>query len=903
MRKVFIFGLVILLALTEGFAQTIANFEVGGQIPSFYYGKDAKVVANPDKQMNTTNKVGYYKKEAGNWKFVSFTFDKKINTQTKDVLSLWVRSSTKGRVYLKLWNGNTVLTENWVNEYAFMPNPNTWTQGKYDLSKVPNQDFDRIELALSVDNEAEADAYFDELKLYNSASPNDEPVIILSKVNSKVQVGQSIAFDASKSYDVNALPLNFVWSFSDGSQLSGKQVSKTFNKSGNYQAQLTVTNTLGLLAKQTLQIYAIDPTQALSEPRWLNSAFETNQKIEAELVSLKDYTNPYNPDEVTVDAVVTRPDGSKQTVPCFYWIKGYYKNSQWRVDSTQQAWRWRYASNQIGLHQVVFTLKDAQGQKSTFPYIFTVKSSSQKGIIQRDSDSRQHYRHQTGEPYFPLGINVAWDSQTNYFTIFENLANAGANFVRYWQVPFNRQALEWKNDGYTGGLGKYSQQAAAMQDSILSHAEKRDIRLQLTLLQHGMFSENVNSNWSDNPYNVALGGPLNKAEEFFYNATAKQQIKKLFRYNIARWGYSSNVYAWELFNEVQFTGNHPNQSATWKTGVLTWHDEMSQYIKSIDPFNHVVTTSADDRQCVAMDKFVGLDNVQYHLYNTNLLPVQNQQDKYFKETLTKTGIINGEYGLDVNTADVPFDTQRIAIWTGILSRVPHLMWLWDNYKSADWANLFAIPAKFLQSKDFVKEKNLKDWTPAINTNNSSLTTLGLTSDKGAYLMVYDNQNKESISGIKIDLTTLTAGIYDLKFWNVLTGETTIQSNFNSILSGGAIILPTFSKAIFIEFVFKEKVTITGLEGEKQGFIKAYPNPFQQEINVDIMSAVGGDAQLVFCSSEGKELAQKSISIKANQEQKMVWDMGNQKLNTGTYILKLQIGQQQWSQKLLKSSNF
>jgi hypothetical protein len=85
--------------------------------------------------MNTTNKVGYYKKEAGNWKFVSFTFGKKINTQTKDVLSLWVRSSTKGRVYLKLWNGNTVLTENWVNEYAFMPNPNTWTQGNMICQK------------------------------------------------------------------------------------------------------------------------------------------------------------------------------------------------------------------------------------------------------------------------------------------------------------------------------------------------------------------------------------------------------------------------------------------------------------------------------------------------------------------------------------------------------------------------------------------------------------------------------------------------------------------------------------------------------------------------------------------------------------------------------------------------
>ena len=60
-----------------------------------------------------------------------------------------------------------------------------------------------------------------------------------------------------------------------------------------------------------------------------------------------------------------------------------------------------------------------------------------------DAQNKQYFRHNTGEPFYPLGINVAWAEIADYTTIFTNLGNGGANLVRYWQVPFNRQALDF----------------------------------------------------------------------------------------------------------------------------------------------------------------------------------------------------------------------------------------------------------------------------------------------------------------------------------------------------------------------------------------------------------------------------------------------------------------------------
>lgn len=896
-------GLMYFMSLYHITAQVIADFETATTTPSFSYGKNAQITSNPDNQGNTSDKVAYYLKEAGNWKFISLSFAQKVAIRKNNTMTFYLRSSTKGRVYVKLWNGESVVTENWSKAYSFMPEADKWTVCEYDLSNVSGQQFDRIEIAASVDNEAEAKVYLDNFRLFNTASPNGEPIVVVSTTSHKVNVNQAITFDASDSYDITSTLQSIAWDFKDGTKATGSRVSHTFQNEGVYSVEVTVTNALGLFSKKIIDIYVLPQNQKVSKPKWLNTTFRTNQKIEGNFVVLDTYQNPYNPEEVSIDAEITLPNNTKILVPCFYFIKSIFQNNQWKIDSTQQHWAVRFSSPQVGKHLISLKLTDKNGISISTLYQVDIQQSTLMGIVGIDPQNKQYYRHQTGEPYYPLGINVAWDSQVNYGTIMNNLADANANLVRYWQVPFNRQALEWKNDNYTLGLGMYSQQAAAMQDSILNLAEKRQLKLQLTLFQHGMFSENVNSNWADNPYNAALGGPLGRAEEFFYNATAKKGVKKLLRYIVARWGYSPNVFAWELFNEVQFTGMHPNQSAAWRTGVLAWHDEMGQYLKSIDPFKHIVTTSADDNQCLDMDKLQGLDVVQYHLYNTKLLTAQNALDKSFKEKLTRTAIINGEYGLDVTTADVPFDMQRIIIWTGIMSQVPHLMWLWDNYKQADWANLFQYPAAFLKDRDFVKEGTLTNWNPTASYTSTLLDALGFKSDKNAYVLVYDTQNRNNLSNANLLLTDLPEGKYKAKFVNTATGEVSQTDITNAISTGKALKLPDFSKALAIQLTY-EGALVTATEDEigTLGQLKLYPNPCNNDITVEFASGNSTKVEMTLHNMLGMSVHHEVWQVPSNRVQQKLIKFKEMALPFGLYFLKMTNGKQEWNEKIMYLNN-
>lgn len=899
MKNIVPLFLLLFLTKSQIFSQTIADFETPATTPKIGSGKDAKVVDNPDKMGNLSSKVAYYKKEVTNWKFTSLDFSSKITIKNNDILSFKVRSSTKGRVYPKFWLGSILISEGWANEYNFHPEAHKWTECKYDLSKILNKEFDRIEIAVSVDNEAEADAYLDDFKLYNSASPNGEPIAILKSSALKAQVNQALIFDGSGSYDASGGAVAIAWDFQDGTKATGAKVSKIFTNEGVYKVSMTVTNNQGIASKKEATIIVFQANQQINKLNWLTNNFLTNQKIEGNFVLLNDYKNVYDPDEVSVDAEISLPDGKKMTVPCYYFIKGFFENSQWKVDSTTQYWAVRFSSPQAGTHKVALKLSDKNGIFSTSAYTLEIKQATQKGIIGIDPDNKQYYRHQTGEPFYPLGINVGWNSTVNYTTIINNLSDANANLVRYWQVPFNRQALEWKKDGYTGGIGVYSQQAAAMQDSMINLASAKDIRLQLVIFQHGMFSENVNSNWSDNPYNVALGGPLNRAEEFFYNESVKKSTKKLLRYIVARWGYSAHVYAWELFNEVQFTGIHNSQTGTWKSAVLTWHDEMGKYIKSIDAFKHIVTTSADDNQCLSMDKLMGLDVVQYHLYNAKLLPTQNSQDKKFKDNLTRTGVINGEYGEDVSTAKVPFEKQRISIWTGIMSQVPHLMWLWDDYTKPEWANLFKYPATFVKGKDFVKETKLQDWNPLAMVSGTTLTTVGVNSAKNYYAIIYDEQMQDNLSGGVLNLSSLTLGNYKIIYTNILTGATTEVSSYATIGENQSLKLPTFSKGIVVTLTLLEAIIPTAIESEiEKGAMKIFPNPTNGDISIEFKADNTAKAESTLTNILGKTVLNQTHKVIPNQNNTLIIPLKSANLSTGTYFIKIMNGKQEFYEKVI-----
>lgn len=892
-----LFLLLLLIASNVLYAQTLADFETATSTPvlSSQAGGQAAVVANPDTNGNDSEKVAYYKKASGNWRAIILDFSTMKNTGINDQLMFKIRSSTQGRVFVKIIDDATTILENWAPDYSTQPAANQWTLCKLDISSIKNRSFNRIEVNASVDNESAADVYLDDFRLINSLSPNGEPIVDVILSAHEITEGESIFFDASASVDLDGSIESFTWNFGDGEADDGSQVEHIFAEDGIFEVRLLVIDNEGNSAEKKISVNVFPSSGKIGALKITSSLVYQYEKAEAIFLITGNYSNVYDPDVVRVDAIITLPNQQELTVPCFYFQPATYRFDQWTRTEEEGHWMLRFSSMLAGVHHVKIKITDAEGTVFSESYPVLIEAGDARGYVRMDPTNRQYYRHTTGEPFSPLGINAAWNSTTNYAAIFENLSEGGANLVRYWQVPFDRQGLEWENgNGFYKGLGVYAQQAAAEQDSIFGLCEEYGMYLQPVLFQHGMFSENVNPNWSDNPYNIANGGMLTRAEQYFYNTEAKNYTKKLLRYIVARWGYSRYLFAWELFNEVNFTGIHPNQSSAWYPGVLAWHDEMGQYIKSLDAFNHLVSTSSDESHLEDMDELQGLDNVQYHLYNTNLLQVQTTKDKNLRSKLTRTGLINGEYGLDVTTADVPFDDQRIAIWTGVFTQVPHLMWKWENYINTNWADLFKMPSQYLQDKDFAGEGSLTDWNFSAQISNQGLGAVGFQSDEHFYGFVYDKLHRNNSSTATADLSSLTPGNYTFTYTNILTGDQH-EETFD-LFSENSFMLPVFSKGI----AFRAKLNysiVLGIEdlGADNGLM-FHPNPSADITYTSIEQKEL--VEIIIYNSVGAEQGRFQVNKEKTQNEKITIDFRTFNLPPGMYLIRLQTATTSYMGKVL-----
>lgn len=893
--------LPILLFLSTALnAQTIlADFETVGSTPTLS-PQGTEVVDNPDKStLNPSNKVGYFNKPSGDWAafYLNFPSVKNFGVGNTD-LAFKIRSEFAGRVYVKVWNGSQVITENWAPNYNFMVTAGKWTDCIFDISTVANKDFTKLEININ-GGTANGKVYFDDFKLTNPAALNGLPVARFKSSKLKALLGDTVVFDASESYDFNGKIVSYQWNFGDGSTDTGKIVSHQFTQDGVFKVKLTVKDGDNNEANFEMPQSVYPINTRLSGLNIVTPTPSVHSKVEGWFLVKNDYINAYNPDEVAIDAIITLPDQRTITVPCFFYVKTDYLNGRWNEDAQFQFWALRFSSTQTGLHKIVLKLTDAQGSVFNSETSVNLQSNTKKGIIKTDTQNKQFYRHTTGEPYYPQGINVAWNSVENYQKILENLSNNGANWVRYWHAAFNQQQLEWKNNGFNKGLGIYSQAAAAMQDSILDLCAQKNLNLQMCIFHHGMFSENVNSNWSDNPYNVVNGGYLNRAEEFFYNAKAKGQTKKLLRYIVARWGYSPNLFAWELFNEVQFTGNTNNQSATWRTEVIKWHDEMGQFIKNLDPFKHIVATSADDNQLVSLNSISGVDNVQYHTYNNSILDNLATKDAAFLNSITAKSVICGEYGASSNV-DVPFETQRHAVWTGITSQVPHMMWLWDNYTDAAWSTLFKRPSAFLNNEDFVKEGSLSKWNFTLNGNNIAFKTSGFSTPKNNfYGYAYDVLSQNNISGVKMTIPNILKGTYRIQYYLADSARVIVVDSVPLTPLSNTVILPTFSKGIGIKIQFLTDKLVNNKELViSSPKMLAFPNPVKDKLTLEFETGESDKAGVQIFDMYGRLVRSSEWKVLIEQEVTINLPLNEYDLNSGVYLIQLKNGSKVFDKKIV-----
>lgn len=178
------------------------------------------------------------------------------------------------------------------------------------------------------------------------------------------------------------------------------------------------------------------------------------------------------------------------------------------------------------------------------------------------------------------------------------------------------------------------------------------------------------------------------------------------RYIVARWGYSTSVFAWEFWNEVDCIDDY--QSAR----VTAWHRDMARYLRQIDPWQHLITTSTGNpKGDPQLDALPELDFVQTHHYAGGDVAAYLDEDRRIKAAAGNRPHYQGEFGLNAAGGSEKLDPAGIHLHNAIFSSVGQeqagtpMTWWWDSYiEPQKLYPIFGSFARWIAGFDFVAQK-------------------------------------------------------------------------------------------------------------------------------------------------------------------------------------------------------
>jgi len=395
------------------------------------------------------------------------------------------------------------------------------------------------------------------------------------------------------------------------------------------------------------------------------------------------------------------PDNEKLKVFAFEYqgfSRGLVNNHEILTKINKQEWNIRYVPEEIGEYEY----KIKVNEKTIYDNgKFQSEKSENKEFV-RTADTNSFY-FDSGEKFFPVGMNIAWHSERgtyDYDYYFQRLKDNNIDLVRIVMTPWSL-GLEWSNQTSYGitsdytGLETYSQENSWRLDHILQSAENNDIYIILTFDIYGELREESNDPreqlWEYNPYNKENNGFLDSPEEFFTNERAKTTYKRKLDYIISRWSHNTNILGWELWNEADITENYNKES------FYEWNDEMYDYLKKIDEYQHFITTSfADVELAQGFWENHKYDYINIHLYSSNvseeIISVIENLDKYEKP------ILISEFGLgqtsEPELKDISGSNLQNTIKKSIEQEIAGsaMPWWWDEY--IDKYNLYQVLGKY-----------------------------------------------------------------------------------------------------------------------------------------------------------------------------------------------------------------
>lgn len=415
------------------------------------------------------------------------------------------------------------------------------------------------------------------------------------------------------------------------------------------------------------------------------------------------YDNPFDPEQVRLDADIAFPDGQVRRLPGYY----HQDYTATRADDLEllepvgvPGWRVRFTPTMAGRYSVKLTAADRTGTVTAAPLTLTAMLSTEPGMVRIGRHGRAFVR-EGGGAVFLIGHNVPTylSGRPAMAESFAKMAAGGENFTRMWMYS-RHLGLEWGQPA-----GTYRLAEAWRLDHAFELARQRGILVLLCLDTHQDFREKLRQH----PYHREMGGAIDQPIEFFTNDQARRWYRQRLRYLVARWSHCTNLVAWEFANEIEgWQGFAEHQGE-----VAAWHAEMARALRELDPYRHPITTSCwTTLGWPTLWSAPGLDFVQSHHYaNSRVDMAQRTVDlvRQMRERYPDRLLLFGEMGINSRFAADEGDDQdptgvhlRKQSWAALLTgsaSVPCNWWHEGYFEPHDLYGRFQGIARFAATLD------------------------------------------------------------------------------------------------------------------------------------------------------------------------------------------------------------
>ncbi|HEV8244444.1 MAG TPA: DUF5060 domain-containing protein [Polyangiaceae bacterium] len=445
-------------------------------------------------------------------------------------------------------------------------------------------------------------------------------------------------------------------------------------------------------------------------------------------------------EDVTASAVFTSPSGQSITVGGFY--------------HSTDTWKIRFAPSELGTYSYHATISSGSNDTSV-DGSFECVASAEKGFIRSSAQNPLRLVFEDGSLYPALGFGscVTEDPNTygwgldggdrslaeseglvDFDTYLAAMADEAKLNIYRWSVS-NCSFDLWQAIATSGN--RYRVSEGQWGDLLVTKMREHGVRVYMDFFG---YKPQLVDQWQD--------------------AASMDAVKRYVDYVVARYG--AYVDFWEVCNE--------------SSPPAEWISLVANYVKSIDPYQHMVSSSWERPDLAAID----ITSPHWYEKEAELASDTRTVTKIDEQRSSNKPIIFGEQGNSVQNWD-PLSSLRARIrsWTALFNE-GHLIF-WESNFAKDYipagtaANLYIGPDlrtyfSALQSFAATLPADVTRVTVGVSPLGA-VRAYGLKSSQGIYIYARDAQSyTDTKSGVTLSINAeqvATAQFYDTKTGNIV----------------------------------------------------------------------------------------------------------------------------------------